>query len=173
MSKSWMLMRTTCSGDGSLGFDGTGKQYVFWGAVSGEVSRQKVPAFQTGRYVVPPVFWSGGAVPEQLSAISPKENYRMPTYEYECEKCKRVFEEYQSITAEPLTTCRFEGCDGTVHRLFSAGAGIIFKGSGFYQTDYRSDSYKKKAQSESSGSSSSSSSSSDSKPSSSSSTAST
>ncbi len=79
----------------------------------------------------------------------------MPTYEYECEKCGKRFEAFQSITAEPLTKCNDESCDGTVKRLFSAGAGFIFKGSGFYITDYRSDSYKKAAQSEGGGSSSS------------------
>ncbi len=67
----------------------------------------------------------------------------MPTYEYECEKCGRVFEQFQSITAEPLKKCIFEGCDGKVRRLLSGGAGFLFKGSGFYITDYRSDSYKK------------------------------
>jgi putative FmdB family regulatory protein len=75
----------------------------------------------------------------------------MPTYEYECEKCGSVFEEYQSIVAEPLKKCPKEGCGGAVHRLFSAGGGFIFKGSGFYATDYRSDSYKKSAKSESAG----------------------
>lgn len=79
----------------------------------------------------------------------------MPTYEYKCEKCGVVFEEIQSITAEPLKKCNKEECDGAVKRLFSAGAGFIFKGSGFYSTDYRSESYKKSAQSESSSSSSS------------------
>ena len=67
----------------------------------------------------------------------------MPTYEYECLKCGRTFEEFQSISADPLTTCRFDGCDGEVRRLLSGGAGFLFKGSGFYITDYRSDSYKK------------------------------
>lgn len=67
----------------------------------------------------------------------------MPTYEYECLKCGRIFEEFQSISAEPLTTCRFEDCEGEVRRLLSGGAGFLFKGSGFYITDYRSDSYKK------------------------------
>ena len=75
----------------------------------------------------------------------------MPTYEYECEKCGQRFEAFQSITAEPLTKCKNEQCDGSVKRLFSAGAGFIFKGSGFYITDYRSDSYKKSAQSDGSG----------------------
>ncbi|MBN1760670.1 MAG: FmdB family transcriptional regulator [Chitinispirillaceae bacterium] len=78
----------------------------------------------------------------------------MPTYEYECEKCGKRFEVFQSITAEPLTRCNDETCGGTVKRLFSAGAGFIFKGSGFYITDYRSDSYKKAAQSDTGASSS-------------------
>jgi putative FmdB family regulatory protein len=73
----------------------------------------------------------------------------MPTYEYECEKCHHVFEEFQSINAEPLKSCKKEGCDGTVKRLFSPGAGFLFKGSGFYITDYRSDSYKKRKESDS------------------------
>jgi putative FmdB family regulatory protein len=72
----------------------------------------------------------------------------MPTYEYECEKCGKVFEEFQSMTAEPLTACRVEGCGGKVHRLLSGGAGFLFKGSGFYITDYRSDSYRKAAKAE-------------------------
>jgi len=74
----------------------------------------------------------------------------MPTYEYECQKCGYIFDEFQSISAEPLKNCRKEGCDGEVKRLFSPGAGFIFKGSGFYITDYRSDSYKKSAKSDSS-----------------------
>lgn len=97
----------------------------------------------------------------------------MPTYEYKCEKCGVVFEEIQSITAEPLKKCSKEECDGAVKRLFSAGAGFIFKGSGFYSTDYRSESYKKSAQSESSSASSSASSSPSSSPSTSPSTSST
>lgn len=78
----------------------------------------------------------------------------MPTYEYECEKCGFIFEEFQSINAEPLKNCKKEGCDGSVKRLFSPGAGFIFKGSGFYITDYRSDSYKQAAKSDGSSSSS-------------------
>jgi len=77
----------------------------------------------------------------------------MPTYEYECEKCGYIFEEFQSINSEPLKTCKKEGCDGSVKRLFSPGAGFLFKGSGFYITDYRSDSYKKSASSDTSSSS--------------------
>ncbi len=70
----------------------------------------------------------------------------MPTYEYECKKCGHHFEHFQSITAEPLKQC--PKCRGRVKRLMGTGAGIIFKGSGFYQTDYRSESYKKAAKSE-------------------------
>ena len=71
----------------------------------------------------------------------------MPTYEYECQKCSHVFEKFQSIKDEPLKRC--PECRGKLKRLFGTGAGIIFKGSGFYQTDYRPDSYKKAAQAES------------------------
>jgi len=66
----------------------------------------------------------------------------MPTYDYECKKCGR-FEVYQAITDEKFKRC--PTCKGPVKRLMGSGAGIIFKGSGFYQTDYRSASYKKDA----------------------------
>jgi len=59
----------------------------------------------------------------------------MPTYEYKCEKCSHVFEKFQSIKAEPLKKC--PKCGSKVKRVISAGAGIIFKGKGFYQTDYK------------------------------------
>jgi len=74
----------------------------------------------------------------------------MPTYEYECKKCGHRFEEFQSITAEPLKKCPREGCGGRVQRLIGAGGGLLFKGSGFYITDYRSDSYKQAAKAETS-----------------------
>lgn len=63
----------------------------------------------------------------------------MPTYEYECTACGKVFETHQSMTEPPLTDCPTEFCgkQGTVKRLISAGAGLIFKGSGFYITDYK------------------------------------
>ena len=67
----------------------------------------------------------------------------MPTYEYECQRCGHQFEEYQSITASPLTDCAADGCRGQVKRLIGAGGGLLFKGSGFYITDYRSEGYKK------------------------------
>ncbi|MFA5142535.1 MAG: FmdB family zinc ribbon protein [Candidatus Omnitrophota bacterium] len=59
----------------------------------------------------------------------------MPTYEYECNKCKKRFDAFQSMTAKHLTKC--PGCGGKVTRLLGIGSGIIFKGSGFYQTDYK------------------------------------
>ena len=65
----------------------------------------------------------------------------MPTYEYACTACGHEFEEFQSIMAKPVTKCPKCG-KRKVKRLISAGAGFIFKGSGFYATDYRSDSYK-------------------------------
>jgi len=66
----------------------------------------------------------------------------MPTYQYLCESCGYEFERFQNITARPLRRC--PKCDkARLKRLIGSGAGIIFKGSGFYQTDYRSESYKK------------------------------
>jgi len=64
----------------------------------------------------------------------------MPTYEYECTKCGHVFERFQSMTEESVKRC--PKCRCKVRRLFGSGAGIIFKGSGFYQTDYRSKNYR-------------------------------
>ena len=59
----------------------------------------------------------------------------MPTYEYECQKCKERFDVFQKMTDEPLKAC--PKCGGKVDRLIGMGGGIIFKGSGFYQTDYK------------------------------------
>lgn len=81
----------------------------------------------------------------------------MPTYDYECDACQHKFEEFQSISAEPLTKC--PKCKKKkLRRLFGAGAALVFKGSGFYTTDYRSDSYKKAASADSKSTESSSSS---------------
>lgn len=79
----------------------------------------------------------------------------MPTYEYQCEKCKKSFELFQSMKDEPLQTCPKEQCrmktwgKGKVKRMLGTGAGLIFKGSGFYITDYRSEGYKAAAKSDS------------------------
>lgn len=70
----------------------------------------------------------------------------MPTYEYECRKCGH-FEVFQNIKDAKLKRC--PTCKGAVKRLLGSGAGIIFKGTGFYQTDYRSPSYKSGASTES------------------------
>ena len=78
----------------------------------------------------------------------------MPTYEYVCEKCGHSFDMFQSMTAPTLTVCPRERCPkkrwgrGKVKRAIGGGAGLIFKGSGFYITDYRSESYKSAAQKE-------------------------
>lgn len=71
----------------------------------------------------------------------------MPTYDYECDACGHTFEEFQSISADVLVKCPKCG-KKKLRRLFGTGAAIVFKGSGFYQTDYRSDSYKKAAAAE-------------------------
>ena len=79
----------------------------------------------------------------------------MPTYEYSCQKCGQTFEAFQSMRDEPFRECPKELCrlpkwgHGKVKRLVGTGAGLIFKGSGFYTTDYRSDSYKEAAKKES------------------------
>jgi len=70
----------------------------------------------------------------------------MPTYDYVCDDCGYNFEEFQSITADPLTKC--PKCRGHVRRLIGAGNGFLFKGNGFYITDYRSESYRKDMQKE-------------------------
>jgi putative FmdB family regulatory protein len=68
----------------------------------------------------------------------------MPTYDYECGACGHKFEKYQSITAKPIRVCPACG-QRKVKRLIGTGSGVIFKGSGFYQTDYRSSSYREAA----------------------------
>ena len=78
----------------------------------------------------------------------------MPTYEYHCEKCDRNFEAFQSMRDKPFTECPKDLCrlskwgHGKVKRLLGTGAGIIFKGSGFYTTDYRSKAYQEAAKKE-------------------------
>ena len=86
----------------------------------------------------------------------------MPTYEYVCAKCGHDFEKVQPITAKALTVCPKDLCPrkswgkGKVKRVLSTGGGLIFKGSGFYTTDYRSEGYKAAAKKDSDASSSSS-----------------
>lgn len=71
----------------------------------------------------------------------------MPTYEYRCGKCGKDMEAFHSITAKPLRKCPACG-KSALKRLISAGASVVFKGSGFWQTDYRSEGYKKSAEAE-------------------------
>ena len=59
----------------------------------------------------------------------------MPTYDYECLKCKKTFEAFQKMSDEPLKQC--PDCQGQVKRLIGSGSGLIFKGKGFYSTDYK------------------------------------
>ena len=66
----------------------------------------------------------------------------MPTYDYKCKKCGNVFEVFHSMNSEPIKVC--PKCGGEVKKLIGAGAGTIFKGSGFYQTDYKNSPAKKK-----------------------------
>jgi putative FmdB family regulatory protein len=73
----------------------------------------------------------------------------MPTYDYECTKCGHRFEKFQSMSDPVLKTC--PKCKGKVQRLIGPGAGLLFKGEGFYITDYRSKGYQEKAKSEKSG----------------------
>src|SRR5436190_13515249 len=81
--------------------------------------------------------------------------FLMPTYEYSCQKCGQNFEAFQSMRDEAFRECPKDLCrlpkwgHGKVKRLLGTGAGLIFKGSGFYTTDYRSDSYKEAAKKES------------------------
>lgn len=71
----------------------------------------------------------------------------MPTYEYHCDACDHHFDEFQSITEPPLKKCP-ECRKPKLRRIFGTGAAVLFKGSGFYQTDYRSESYKAAAKAE-------------------------
>lgn len=75
----------------------------------------------------------------------------MPNYDYECGTCGHRFEVFQRMNDPKLEICPADGCGGTVRRLLGTGAGLIFKGTGFYQTDYRSETYKKAASGEKSG----------------------
>ena len=70
----------------------------------------------------------------------------MPTYDYRCSKCDTVFESFEKIDGPRSKVC--PNCGGTAKRMIGAGAGIIFRGSGFYQTDYRSEEYRKRSKEE-------------------------
>jgi putative FmdB family regulatory protein len=74
----------------------------------------------------------------------------MPTYDYRCDACGHSFEHFQSITASPLKKCPDCG-KSKLRRLIGTGAAVLFKGDGFYITDYRSENYKKAAEAESGG----------------------
>ncbi|MFL5383157.1 MAG: FmdB family zinc ribbon protein [Longimicrobiaceae bacterium] len=76
----------------------------------------------------------------------------MPTYEYRCPSCGTDFEKFQKMSDPPVAEC--PGCGAEAERRLSAGAGLLFKGSGFYITDYRGEGYKKAAEAEKGGSSS-------------------
>jgi putative FmdB family regulatory protein len=111
-----------------------------WGAEE----RQPIPAFAAaGLYSAT----SGG----ELRPFTAFGTHSMPTYDYSCEKCGKTFETFQSMRDEALRECPKELCrqkkwgHGKVKRLLGTGAGLIFKGSGFYITDYRSNSYKEGA----------------------------
>jgi putative FmdB family regulatory protein len=71
----------------------------------------------------------------------------MPTYEYQCKKCGHRFDKLQSIKDQPLDACPV--CSGGLERLFGTGSGLIFKGAGFYATEYRSSEYQKSAKADS------------------------
>ncbi|MDD4051156.1 MAG: zinc ribbon domain-containing protein [candidate division Zixibacteria bacterium] len=73
----------------------------------------------------------------------------MPTYQYRCPECKYEFEEFQSINDDPVQTC--PRCGKKPRRIITGGAGFLLKGSGFYSTDYRSESYKADARRDASG----------------------
>lgn len=73
----------------------------------------------------------------------------MPNYDYECQTCGHRFEVFQSMNDAKLQDCPLPECEGQVKRLLGTGAGLIFKGAGFYQTDYRSSSYQAGAKADS------------------------
>ena len=73
----------------------------------------------------------------------------MPTYDYVCPACGHEFEVFQSMNDKRLTKCPQKGCRGKVQRRIGVGAGFVFKGSGFYITDYRSEGYKAAAKQDS------------------------
>ena len=81
--------------------------------------------------------------PGGLAGPSTRAEEEMPTYHYRCKECAHEFEMWQGISDPPCEQCN--ECGGKVERVISGGAGLLFKGSGFYITDYRSSGYKKDA----------------------------
>jgi putative FmdB family regulatory protein len=88
---------------------------------------------------------TGRRPPDPGARREPDGSMPVPTYDYQCAACGHEFEKFQSITAPAVRKCPLCG-KRKVRRLIGTGAGVIFKGSGFYQTDYRSESYKKAAE---------------------------
>ena len=86
-------------------------------------------------------------LPEQIPGNDTAPNQPMPTYEYRCSDCGREFELFQRMSDRPGAPC--PDCGRRAERLISGGAGLLFKGEGFYITDYRSDAYRKRAREES------------------------
>jgi putative FmdB family regulatory protein len=84
------------------------------------------------------------------STTTERANHSMPTYEYKCEACGHAFEKFQSIMSKPIRKCPKCG-KSRVKRLIGTGSGVIFKGGGFYTTDYRSDAYKDSAKNDTGG----------------------
>src|SRR5260370_31095551 len=109
--------------------------------------------FHASRWLLDSGSWLLPLLPPRLSAIWTFGKPR-PTYEYQCEKCRGTFELFQSRKDDALQVCAKEKCrmetweQGKVKRLLGAGAGLIFKGSGFYITDYRSQGYTEAAKKE-------------------------
>lgn len=87
-----------------------------------------------------------------MDAARVREEHAMPNYDYVCQSCGHRFEVFQSMKDAKLEDCPVTSCDGKVKRLLGTGAGLIFKGAGFYQTDYRSNSYQQGAKQDSAGS---------------------
>jgi len=111
--------------------------------------------------VLPPPQRRTGLNCARFWPVSDGQSSHMPTYDYHCQKCGKNFEAFQSMRDEPFQKCPKELCQmakwghGKVKRLLGTGAGLMFKGSGFYSTDYRSASYKEAAKKESGNSSAS------------------
>ncbi len=113
-----------------------------------------MPPPEAGRIPLPAARIHGLPGVRPAGSRKPRSFPPMPTYEYSCSECGGQFEFFQSMKDEALSVCPEEACPrtpwgkGPVRRRISSGAGLIFKGSGFYITDYRSEGYKKAARKE-------------------------